>query len=109
MAACAFCGSSGRSTPVLVTAPQVAICADCVAVAGSALVDADRVAPAGGASAGGGSAGRGSRLALRCSFCDRSAGEVRRLVAGPVVRICDLCVHVAEEALEHQRGFVSGS
>jgi ATP-dependent protease Clp ATPase subunit len=99
MAACAFCGSSGRSTPVLVTSPQVAICADCVAVAGSALVDADRVAPSGG----------GSELALRCSFCDRSVGEVRRLVAGPVVRICDQCVDVAEEALAQGSGFVSGS
>jgi ATP-dependent protease Clp ATPase subunit len=99
MAACAFCGSSGRSTPVLVTAPQVAICADCVAVAGSALVDADRVAPSGG----------GSALEMRCSFCDRSAGEVRRLVAGPVVRICDQCVHVAEEALAHGSGIVGGS
>ena len=83
---------------MLVTAPQVAICADCVAVAGSALVEADRIAPA----------GRGSDLALRCSFCDRSASEVRRLVAGPVVRICDRCVQVAEEALARQSGLVGG-
>jgi hypothetical protein len=99
MAACAFCESSGPSTPILVTAPQVAICADCVVLAGSALVDADRVAPSGG----------GSELAMRCSFCDRSANEVRRLVAGPTVRICDQCVHVAEGALAQQSEIVSGS
>jgi ATP-dependent protease Clp ATPase subunit len=99
MAACAFCGSSRRSTPVLVTAPEVTICADCVALAGSSLVEADRVAPAGG----------GSDLELRCSFCDRSANDVRRLVSGPVVRICDECVHVAEEALAQQSGSVGGS
>lgn len=98
MTACAFCGSSERSTPVLVTAPEVAICADCVAVAGSALVEADRVAPAGG----------GSDLALLCSFCGRSASEVRRIVAGPVVRICDRCVHLADEVLAQQSGFVGG-
>jgi ATP-dependent protease Clp ATPase subunit len=99
MAACAFCGSSRHSTPVLVTAPEVTICAGCVALAGSVLVEADRVAPSGG----------GSDLELRCSFCDRSANDVRRLVAGPVVRICDECVHVAEEALAQQSGSVSGS
>lgn len=99
MTACTFCGSSNRSTPVLVTAPEVAICADCVSVAGSALVEADRVAPS----------GEGSKIALRCSFCDRSTADVRRLVAGPQVRICDQCVHVADEVLAQQPGFVGGS
>jgi ribosome-binding protein aMBF1 (putative translation factor) len=29
---------------------------------------------------------------LRCSFCGKSQREVRKLIAGPVVYICDECV-----------------
>ncbi len=34
---------------------------------------------------------RGSRE-LRCSFCDKDANQVRKLIAGPVAYICDECV-----------------
>lgn len=35
----------------------------------------------------------GSR-SLRCSFCNKSQHEVRKLIAGPRVHICDECVAV---------------
>ncbi|MCX7895139.1 MAG: ATP-dependent Clp protease ATP-binding subunit ClpX [Thermoanaerobaculum sp.] len=50
---------------------------------------------------------------LRCSFCNKSQREVRKLIAGPNVYICDECVDVcldiiaedrAREAREAQRG-----
>ena len=28
---------------------------------------------------------------LHCSFCDRSQHDVRKLIAGPAVQICDIC------------------
>ena len=31
---------------------------------------------------------------LRCSFCNQSQAEIRKLVAGPNVFICDECVEV---------------
>lgn len=31
---------------------------------------------------------------LRCSFCNKSQSEVRKLIAGPTVFICDECVDV---------------
>lgn len=31
---------------------------------------------------------------LRCSFCDRSQHEVRKLIAGPDVYICDACIEL---------------
>jgi len=37
---------------------------------------------------------------LHCSFCDRSRAEVRRIIAGPGVMICDGCVGLALEALD---------
>jgi len=36
---------------------------------------------------------------LHCSFCGRSQTEVRRLIAGPDVFICDICVETSDDAL----------
>jgi ATP-dependent protease Clp ATPase subunit len=36
---------------------------------------------------------------LRCSFCQRSQREVRKLIAGTHVYICDRCVSLAREDL----------
>jgi hypothetical protein len=38
---------------------------------------------------------------LRCSFCNKSEDEVAKLVAGPKVYICDACVQIAMEIMEH--------
>jgi ClpX C4-type zinc finger len=37
---------------------------------------------------------------MTCSFCGRSQAAVRKVVAGPGVRICDGCVDLALEALD---------
>lgn len=37
---------------------------------------------------------------MHCSFCDRSEPEVRKLIGGPGVAICDGCVSLALEALD---------
>jgi hypothetical protein len=37
---------------------------------------------------------------MRCSFCDRSQAEARKLIAGPGLAICDGCVDLALEALD---------
>jgi ATP-dependent Clp protease ATP-binding subunit ClpX len=37
---------------------------------------------------------------LRCSFCNKSEHEVRKLVAGPKVFICDECVEVSMKIME---------
>ena len=36
---------------------------------------------------------------LLCSFCNRTDREVRKLIAGPTVFICDECVDVCVEIL----------
>ena len=36
---------------------------------------------------------------LRCSFCDKSQHEVRKLIAGPAVLICDECVDLCNEII----------
>lgn len=36
---------------------------------------------------------------LRCSFCDKAQADVRKLIAGPEVCICDECVEVCVEII----------
>jgi hypothetical protein len=44
-----------------------------------------------------------SDLAL-CTFCGKRAREVRRVIAGPGVLICDECVDLCVEILEEEIG-----
>ena len=37
---------------------------------------------------------------LRCSFCGKTEKEVARLLAGPLVHICDACVGACNKILE---------
>jgi hypothetical protein len=37
---------------------------------------------------------------LRCSFCNKTAADVRKLIAGPAVFICDECVQACNQILE---------
>ncbi|MGH7698544.1 MAG: ClpX C4-type zinc finger protein, partial [Candidatus Dormibacteria bacterium] len=36
----------------------------------------------------------------RCSFCNKSQDQVRKLIAGPGVYICDQCIELCQEVLE---------
>ena len=40
-----------------------------------------------------------SDAALRCSFCQKTADQVRKLIAGPAVFICDECVDVCNQII----------
>lgn len=37
---------------------------------------------------------------LKCSFCGKPQGQVRRLIAGPNVYICDECIQLCREIIE---------
>ncbi|WP_029087299.1 ATP-dependent Clp protease ATP-binding subunit ClpX [Brevundimonas aveniformis] len=53
-------------------------------------------------------AGGESKSTLYCSFCGKSQHEVRKLIAGPTVFICDECVELCMDIIreEHKAGFV---
>ena len=36
---------------------------------------------------------------LRCSFCGKNQGEVKKLIAGPMVYICDECIDLCNEII----------
>jgi len=44
---------------------------------------------------------RGGRL-LACSFCGKSQDQVRKLIAGPRVYICDECIDLCNEIIEEE-------
>src|SRR5277367_2945482 len=47
---------------------------------------------------------------LRCSFCGKTQDEVKKLVAGPTVYICNECVALCNDILkEEDKGEVKGT
>ncbi|HUF64238.1 MAG TPA: ATP-dependent Clp protease ATP-binding subunit ClpX [Verrucomicrobiales bacterium] len=46
---------------------------------------------------------RASKLTM-CSFCGKSHAEVKKLIAGPGVYICDVCIGVCKEILDKELG-----
>ncbi len=55
-----------------------------------------------------GTAGGESKNTLYCSFCGKSQHEVRKLIAGPTVFICDECVELCMDIIreEHKTSLV---
>ena len=41
---------------------------------------------------------------LHCSFCTKSQHEVRKLIAGPGVYICDDCISLCYRIIEEELG-----
>jgi len=47
-------------------------------------------------------AGNDSKTTLYCSFCGKSQHEVRKLIAGPTVFICDECVELCKDIIHEE-------
>jgi ATP-dependent Clp protease ATP-binding subunit ClpX len=52
--------------------------------------------------------GESSEL-LKCSFCGKSQKQVRKLIAGPSVYICDECIELCNEIIEEELGAAAAS
>ena len=39
---------------------------------------------------------------VRCSFCNKSQEQVRKLIAGPNVYICDECIEICSEIIQDE-------
>ena len=46
--------------------------------------------------------GNDSKNTLYCSFCGKSQHEVRKLIAGPTVFICDECVELCMDIIREE-------
>jgi ATP-dependent Clp protease ATP-binding subunit ClpX len=47
---------------------------------------------------------RESASLLRCSFCGKNQNEVKKLIAGPGVYICDECIDLCTDIIEEEKG-----
>ena len=45
---------------------------------------------------------KGPKVPYRCSFCGKSQEQVRKLIAGPGVYICDECIDLCQEIIEEE-------
>jgi ATP-dependent Clp protease ATP-binding subunit ClpX len=48
------------------------------------------------------SGSKGSKVPYRCSFCGKSQEQVRKLIAGQGVYICDECINLCQEIIEEE-------
>src|SRR6188472_3709512 len=51
----------------------------------------------------------GDNEVLRCSFCNKDQNDVRKLIAGPTVFICDECVEVCNDIIADDSKFDRGT
>jgi len=45
---------------------------------------------------------KGTKIPYRCSFCGKSQEQVRKLIAGQGVYICDECINLCQEIIEEE-------
>ncbi|MDQ2854183.1 MAG: ATP-dependent Clp protease ATP-binding subunit ClpX, partial [Chloroflexota bacterium] len=43
-----------------------------------------------------------TKVPYRCSFCGKSQEQVRKLIAGQGVYICDECINLCQEIIEEE-------
>jgi hypothetical protein len=91
---CSFCGKSRRALGGLVGIPgrPEKACDECT----PCLHDVIATSSDNGRSP--------HALNAHCSFCDRHRREVRLMLSGPRIFICDDCIHEAAQVLERHRG-----
>ena len=53
--------------------------------------------------------GSDSKNSLYCSFCGKSQNEVRKLIAGPTVFICDECVELCLDIIGEEKSSLTKS
>jgi ATP-dependent protease Clp ATPase subunit len=100
---CSFCGRPRQEAFKLIAGPFVRICDACVAICVRAI-ESEKAA----ASSDVGPYAKDMEKApteskLRCRFCGKSQRDVKYLIAGPTVHICDTCVVLCVEIIEEDK------
>jgi ATP-dependent Clp protease ATP-binding subunit ClpX len=49
-----------------------------------------------------------SKSTLYCSFCGKSQHDVRKLIAGPTVFICDECIALCKDIIQEDKKSSAG-
>ncbi len=95
---CSFCGKSRDKVPKMFAGPRVFICSECITICNEIILDDAEMKslqpelfempppPK-------------TSYDLQCSFCGKSQDEVQKLIAGPMVYICNECIDVCNEII----------
>jgi hypothetical protein len=101
---CSFCGKHQHEVRKLIAGPTVYICDECVKLCNEIIAgEAKRAEPAPEQPA----PPKGEGIAktdnlLCCSFCGKSQREVKNLIAGPTVYICDECIGLCNDIIAEE-------
>jgi len=99
---CSFCGKHQREVRKLIAGPTVYICEECIKLCNDIIAEKERrtdLAPHETASPPKKEEAAKTGQLLCCSFCGRSQREVKVLIAGPSVYICDECIGLCNDII----------
>ena len=97
---CSFCGKSEHEVRKLIAGPTVYICNDCIKRCNEIIAEeANRPEPTPETKPAPSRRDTRSSRLLCCSFCGKTRREVRKLIAGPTVYICDECIGLCNDII----------
>jgi hypothetical protein len=99
---CTFCGKSPREVRKLIAGPTVYICDECIWKCNH-IIAQEATNPAVESRNHLEKKERAkTTVTLLCSFCGKGQQEVRKLIAGPTVYICDECIKLCNDILAQE-------
>jgi ATP-dependent protease Clp ATPase subunit len=99
MGLCSFCGKREDEVRKLTVGPTVWICNECVDLCNEIVAEETERHTKTGEDVDG-----SDNRSDRCSFCRKHVDEVRKLIAGPTVRICNECIDSCTDTLTRETG-----
>jgi len=103
---CSYCGKSHREVRKLIAGPTVYICDECIKLCKHILAEeaqrADRTPDETTSPPKKPEGAKESGRTLCCSFCGKSQREVKSLIAGPSVYICDECICLCNDIIREE-------
>jgi hypothetical protein len=103
---CTFCGKSQRDVRKLIAGPTVYICDECIKKCNDIFAEeAKRMELAPERTPSPPKEQKGAKKpkqTLCCSFCGKSQKEVKKLIAGPTVYICDECIGLCNDIIAEE-------
>ena len=98
--ACAFCGKSQRQVRKLIAGPTVYICDECIKLCNDILAEEKHKKREARDQPERENEKRAKEsITFCCSFCGKTQREVRNLIAGPSVYICNECIGLCNDII----------
>ena len=101
---CSFCGKHQREVRKLIAGPTVYICDECIKLCNQIIAEEAKreEPPEQPAPPKAERRAKKRNQTLCCSFCGKSQREVKKLIAGPNVYICDECIGLCNDIIAEE-------